>query len=245
MRIETSRRMNIGRKIFLTLLCAACAAVSCRQARGIIPEDELAAIYYDMYMTDEAVKANSRFRRMTDTLLIYEPIFKRHGYTSQDYTRSVNYYLEHTEQFQKIFEQTRLMMDMREAELNAVIDAENKILRRWSIIDSLEILTADGVQSPLYYKFMRILFFEPDTVLNMSPMPDSTVFGRPQNPFMIFNDSALNADSRFEFYLTDGFMNKLDSADADSSAVRQKPAGQLRKPLPLNARPQTIQLDTI
>ena len=182
--------MDISRKFRLTLICAACAflsAVSCRQERGIIPEDVMSKIYYDMYMTDEAIKSDNRLRRMTDTLLVYEPIFRRYGYTSEDYTRSVGYYLEHTDIYQEIFERTGQMMEKREAELKAILEAESNTPVRWSIIDSLDILTADGIHSPLYYKYMRILFFKPDTVLLRSPMPDSAAYGRPQNPFMLFS----------------------------------------------------------
>ena len=239
--------MDISRKFRLTLICAACAflsAVSCRQERGIIPEDVMSRIYYDMYMTDEAIKSDNRFRRMTDTLLVYEPIFRRYGYTSEDYTRSVGYYLEHTDIYQEIFERTGQMMEKREAELKAILEAESNTPVRWSIIDSLDILTADGIHSPLYYKYMRILFFKPDTALLRSPMPDSAAYGRPQNPFMLFSDSALNAYRNFEFFKTDGFMNELDTAPsgmkpADRSMTPRK------KPLPLKARPQTIQLDEI
>ena len=239
--------MDISRKFRLTLICAACAflsAVSCRQERGIIPEDVMSKIYYDMYMTDEAIKSDNRFRRMTDTLLVYEPIFRRYGYTSEDYTRSVGYYLEHTDIYQEIFERTGQMMEKREAELKAILEAESNTPVRWSIIDSLDILTADGIHSPLYYKYMRILFFKPDTVLLRSPMPDSAAYGRPQNPFMLFSDSALNADRSFEFFMTDGFMNELDTASSGMKPA-DRPMTPQKKPLPLKARPQTIQLDEI
>lgn len=239
--------MDISRKFRLTLICAACAflsAVSCRQERGIIPEDVMSKIYYDMYMTDEAIKSGNRFRRMTDTLLVYEPIFRRYGYTSEDYTRSVGYYLEHTDIYQEIFERTGQMMEKREAELKAILEAESNTPVRWSIIDSLDILTADGIHSPLYYKYMRILFFKPDTVLLRSPMPDSAAYGRPQNPFMLFSDSALNADRSFEFFMTDGLMNELDTASSGMKPA-DRPMTPRKKPLPLKARPQTIQLDEI
>lgn len=239
--------MDISRKFRLTLICAACAflsAASCRQERGIIPEDVMSKIYYDMYMTDEAIKSDNRLRRMTDTLLVYEPIFRRYGYTSEDYTRSVGYYLEHTDIYQEIFERTGQMMEKREAELKAILEAESNTPVRWSIIDSLDILTADGIHSPLYYKYMRILFFKPDTVLLRSPMPDSAAYGRPQNPFMLFSDSALNADRSFEFFMTDGFMNELDTASTGMKPT-DRPMTPRKKPLPLKTRPQTIQLDEI
>ncbi len=211
----------MSRKTCMILLCIACtvlAASSCRRNGDIIPEDVMSSIYYDMYMTDEAVKADIKYRRMTDTLMIYEPVFNRYGYTSEDYTRSVNHYLERPDRFLKVFEKTKLMLELRGAELKKIIETEENRPKGWPIVDSLEMLTADGVHSPIIYKNMRILFFQPDTLLPSSPLPDSSAMLRPRYPFMVFSDSALNSDRHFEFHSSIGFMHELKST-ADTSAV--------------------------
>lgn len=210
--------------IFLCIACTVLAASSCLRNRDIIPEDVMSSIYYDMYMTDEAVKADLKYRRMIDTLMIYEPVFNRYGYTSEDYTRSVNYYLERPDRFLEVFEKTKHMLEMRGAELKKIIEAEENRPRNWPLIDSLEILTADGVHSPLMYKCLRMLFFKPDTLLQSSPLPDSSAMLRPRYPFMIFSDSALNSDSRFEFYSSLGFMLELKEA-ADTTAADSTASG--------------------
>ena len=68
-------------KICMTVLSLAAAAImaqSCRN-RDLIPEDVMARIYYDMYMTDQGIKGNRHFDRLSDTLKVYEPIFNRYG----------------------------------------------------------------------------------------------------------------------------------------------------------------------
>ena len=59
-----------------TLLCtAACAR------HTIIPDDELAQIFHDAFLTNAYIGSqNVRI----DSLNIYEPIFARYGYTTED-----------------------------------------------------------------------------------------------------------------------------------------------------------------
>lgn len=56
------------------------AAVSCTR-RTVIPDDELAMIFRDAYLSN-AYANDSRERR--DSLLVYEPVFARYGYTTAD-----------------------------------------------------------------------------------------------------------------------------------------------------------------
>ena len=47
----------------------------------IVPDDELAEIFRDIYLTNSYLESH-HFR--LDSLSVYEPIFKEHGYTSED-----------------------------------------------------------------------------------------------------------------------------------------------------------------
>lgn len=198
------------RYLFLILTAALLCLSSCRDRKDIIPKGTMSKIYYDIYMTDEAVDANYGLRRMADTMRIYEPIFNKYGYTTEDYNRSVNFYLERPDKFEDVFEDTKTMLEKRKAELNAILEAEGKRPRLWSLVDSLELYTSEGVHAGMAYKCMRILFFKPDSTIPGSPVIDSAFMERPVNRFLIFNDSALNADKNFTFYSTPGFMNEVD-----------------------------------
>lgn len=205
-----SRHIPNIRYLFLILTAALLCLSSCRDRKDIIPKGTMSKIYYDIYMTDEAVDANYGLRRMADTMRIYEPIFNKYGYTTEDYNRSVNFYLERPDKFEDVFEDTKTMLEKRKAELNAVLEAEGKRPRLWSLVDSLELYTSEGVHAGMAYKCMRILFFKPDSTIPESPVIDSALMERPVNRFLIFNDSALNADKDFTFYSTQGFMNEVD-----------------------------------
>ena len=190
----------------ISLLCLP----SCKDKEGLIPEDTMAQIYYDIYMTDEAVDVNYRLRRMADTMRVYEPIFNRYGYTTEDYNRSVNFYMERPDKFEDVFEDTKTMLEKRKAELNSILEAEGKRPRLWSLVDSLELYTSEGIHAGMVYKYMRVLFFKPDSTVPESPVIDSAFIERPVNQFLIFNDSALNADKDFTFHSTLGFMNEVN-----------------------------------
>ena len=197
-----SRHIPNIRYLFLILTAALLCLSSCRDRKDIIPKGTMSKIYYDIYMTDEAVDANYGLRRMADTMRIYEPIFNKYGYTTEDYNRSVNFYLERPDKFEDVFEDTKTMLEKRKAELNAILEAEGK--------RPLELYTSEGVHAGMAYKCMRILFFKPDSTIPESPVIDSALMERPVNRFLIFNDSALNADKDFTFYSTPGFMNEVD-----------------------------------
>lgn len=205
-----SRHIPNIRYLFLILTAALLCLSSCRDRKDIIPKGTMSKIYYDIYMTDEAVDANYGLRRMADTMRIYEPIFNKYGYTTDDYNRSVDFYLERPDKFEDVFEDTKTMLEKRKAELNAILEAEGKRPRLWSLVDSLELYTSEGVHAGMAYKCMRILFFKPDSTIPGSPVIDSAFMERPVNRFLIFNDSALNADKDFTFYSTPGFMNEVD-----------------------------------
>ena len=205
-----SRHIPNIRHIFIILTAALLCLSSCREKESIIPKDIMSQIYYDIYMTDEAVDVNYRLRRMADTMRVYEPIFNRYGYTTEDYNRSVNFYMERPDKFEDVFEDTKTMLEKRKAELNSILEAEGKRPRLWSLVDSLELYTSEGIHAGMVYKYMRVLFFKPDSTVPESPVIDSAFIERPVNQFLIFNDSALNADKDFTFHSTLGFMNEVN-----------------------------------
>ena len=71
---------------------------SCRDSR-VIDEEDMSKIYAEMLMTDQWINSTPDVRRIADTSLVYEPILRKYGYTSEDYRYSINYYLDHDDDF--------------------------------------------------------------------------------------------------------------------------------------------------
>ena len=89
---------------------------SCRDSR-VIDEDDMAKIYAEMLMTDQWINSTPNVKRIADTSLVYEPILRKYGYTSEDYRYSLNYYLEHNKDFAEIMKKTIQILERRQAAL--------------------------------------------------------------------------------------------------------------------------------
>lgn len=85
--------------IFLLLLGVAVAA-GCHGPRRI-PRGTMEDIYYDLFLTDARIGENPELRRQADTMLVYEAVFNRYGYNTDDYLYSLRYYLKDPERFAK------------------------------------------------------------------------------------------------------------------------------------------------
>jgi hypothetical protein len=124
------------RKVFLhisalaavLLLCLACSS----DGVSVIPRSKLAKIYAEMLVMDQWAQSESQLRSVADTSLVYEPIFQKYGYDTEDYTRSVEYYMQDPERYSRILRQTIEILDARIEELNAL----KKAIRRQQEIDS-------------------------------------------------------------------------------------------------------------
>jgi hypothetical protein len=69
-------------------------------------------------------------RLIADTTLVYEPILQKYGYDSDDYRKSIDYYMNDPERFARIFRSTVEIIDNQIAELKheqAILDAIAKL----------------------------------------------------------------------------------------------------------------------
>ncbi len=87
--------------LHILMLLVAALAVSCRGPR-VIPRDKMVDIYCDMLLADQQLRDNNALRRQADTMLVYEAVFNRYGYDTDDYLLSVNHYLADPERYAKI-----------------------------------------------------------------------------------------------------------------------------------------------
>ena len=85
--------------VLAVVLAGLCA---CGHRGRVIPENKLVRIYHDMFLADQWVRDHPDAREVADTTLLFDPIFRRYGYSFEDYDRSVQYYLDHTERYFKL-----------------------------------------------------------------------------------------------------------------------------------------------
>ena len=79
---------------------------SCGRGGKIIPRGKMAKIYAEMFIADYRINNDRQARRAADTANVYAPIFKKYGYTVEDYRASVAHYVKDPDRYARILRNT-------------------------------------------------------------------------------------------------------------------------------------------
>lgn len=109
---------------------------SCKGEK-LIDEADLAEIYAEMLITDQWINATPGLRTTADTSLVYEPILKKYGYTSADYLRSVEYYLNDPDNYADIMTATVKILDKKLAQLQLKKEGLDEVKAREQYLQKL------------------------------------------------------------------------------------------------------------
>ena len=102
----------------LVFVLLALTVLSCGKAR-VIPRGKLVDIYAEMFLTDQWLRDNQDVKKTADTLLVYEPIFNRYGYTTDDYLKTVEHYMREPDKYAKILKNTAKKLEKKEKLITA------------------------------------------------------------------------------------------------------------------------------
>lgn len=83
------------------VLAAALLVAGCGRAE-VIPEKDMTEIYVDMFIADQWLRDHDEEKERADTTLFFDPVFRKYGYTFEDYDKSVSYYVAHPDKFSDI-----------------------------------------------------------------------------------------------------------------------------------------------
>lgn len=109
--------MKILKHIF-PVVVAVMLFSSCSGGEGkVISRGDLAEIYAEMLMADQWIAKHPELRRTADTSLVYEPILNKYGYTTEDYVRSVDVYMDDPERYSRILRETGVILNDKLEEL--------------------------------------------------------------------------------------------------------------------------------
>ena len=127
-------------KRFLHIVLVLLVAVACQRTR-IIPKDALADIYTDMFLADQKVREQNIPPSQMDTMLVYEAVFEKYGYDTDDYLNSVRFYLKDPERFAKVFESVAKRLEGEVNALDKIIEHRAWVASRldteYPLVDSL------------------------------------------------------------------------------------------------------------
>ena len=175
----------MSRSFFLTISSAiflAAAFVSCSDGPKVIPARKMEKIYEEMFTADKWLHYNTELRGVADTSLVYDPIFRKYGYTYEDYCHTVSVYMDDPGKFEKLVEKVHSGFDERKK----VLQAESE--RRREVRSALEKNKAPESGFPRYdrvdFSLVRTdtIVFERDTIGRCSvavpkPWPPLMPFG--------------------------------------------------------------------
>ena len=117
-------------RLFLIIASVlAFSVLSCSRGPRVIPLRTLSKIYEEMFMSDKWLSRDNKARSISDTSLVYDPIFKKYGYTYEDYVHSISEYMDDPGKFDKMVEKMSSSFERRKKKLIAA--NEKKSVERW------------------------------------------------------------------------------------------------------------------
>ena len=126
------------RILHIVLLLVAVAAC---QGPRVIPKGTLTDIYVDMFLADQQVREQNLPQPQMDSLLVYEAVFNKYGYDTDDYLHSVRHYLKDPERFAKVFDEVAKRLEGEVEALDKIIEHEQwlaeKRAQQYPLVDSL------------------------------------------------------------------------------------------------------------
>ena len=127
-------------KRFLHIVLVLLVAVACRGPR-VIPKDTMTDIYTDMFIADQMVRDADIPRAQMDTMLLYEAVFEKYGYDTEDYLYSLRFYLKDPERFGKVFENVAKRLEGEVEALKKIVELRDRIASKrdadYPLVDSL------------------------------------------------------------------------------------------------------------
>lgn len=154
--------------------------------KNIISKGDMSDILYDFYMADRYLEDSGR-DELGDSVKVYIPILDEYGYSYDDYLSSMDYYLHKPEDLTKIFKEVESELMLRKEYLQYLIEEEQNRMKRWKLLDSLDMYGNDTLVGNGYYRALRLLFFKIDTLEVTSPTIDSVILNHIQYPYFVYD----------------------------------------------------------
>lgn len=182
-----------------------------------------------MYISDQLISKNHTISKLADTMLVYEPIFNKYGYTTEDFLYSINKYVQRPDKFAKVFKSVQERME-KEKEIVQKINQDlytktnSMISFRDTICDRVKRGDGDNYEKSLYY-----FFFKPDS-FTVIPSEDSLATKPIYNIFYLYDTiPSINLDYNFPYS-----KNKNDKANI----ILLNKDESIRRKIPLSDQPE-------
>lgn len=162
------------RKAYLLLVILAVLLPGCRRHGKMISRRDMVSIYSEMLLVDQAVRDDRALKKVADTSLVYEPIFEKYGYTTDDYLYSVSVYMKSPDKFSKLLKTVAKELEVEEERLQKQLEFIDKVEQLRGVegmaLDSLlAVFSADsfyiGRPEIVVDRFLQLSFRDRDSLL--------------------------------------------------------------------------------
>ncbi len=116
--------------ICIALLAASCSSMFSSRPTGTLSESQMTELLVDIHLTEATLRnANDSLARLLDTTDMrkrFAAVFRKHEIEPGQFNKSLNYYLEHIEELDKIYAEVIAQLTEKETELIQIIAKANE-----------------------------------------------------------------------------------------------------------------------
>lgn len=203
--------------VVILMLCA------CSKKDNIIPKQEMTRIIGEMYIADQYIERKPELRAQIDTLILYEAVTNRYGYTIEDFRISVEYYLQKGSALKDMHLKARKQILAERDILRKQLETYRKELPEWWVSDSLLVKHVNSLWKEPYLRNIKwIANLSSEDNFNIK---DTTAFDTPENPIwwkytINLNSEKSAADSLYPILLRDYKIWRDNNPEEDKTSKK-------------------------
>ena len=147
----------------MALLWASCSSIFSSKPVGTLSQSQMVDLLVDIHLTEATLKmANDSISRLDDTTGIrqrFAQVFKKHDINPDKFNNSLNYYIEHIDDLNKIYSEVIVKLTEMDARLTAKPIAPpqngNSVAGRHSKVNRANpwYRTLDKNQEPIEFQY--------------------------------------------------------------------------------------------
>lgn len=94
---------------------------------SLIPRGKLSRIVADIYLSDKFVNNTAEMVSKADSTMLYEPILNSYGYTSDDFIRTIEYYVERPAKLKTVYLKAQESLQLELDNINIQLLHERRV----------------------------------------------------------------------------------------------------------------------
>jgi len=212
------------------VILMATLLICCQKEGEIIPKKEFSVILSKMYLADQYLESKERLRAKTDTLILYEGIFKAHGYTFEDYRNSLKAYLQDGDAMYKIHMKAKELLADERARIQKQIALTTGLGIDWWALDTIRNRQMNNLWKEPFIRSVKWISM-PDKMESWS-FTDTTLYDSPHNSIWWENNVKLNITGNNDTLypiLTKDYLIALENNKVKSEKRERREAAMERR----------------